>query len=195
MTDARTVVADVPPLPERRFGESDMFVPHDEDPRSSVPTSGERATLVDYLGAYRQTLELKCRDLDAEQLARRSVPPSNLSLLGLLRHLADAERFWFRKVLAGDDAPPMFRTDENRDAAFDGAVGEAEGVEEAWEAWRGEVAFAERFVEDAPSLGITGTLRRPPEAPSNSTDHAPHAVVADWRRLPGLPALVRRFEW
>lgn len=52
---------------------------------------------------YRTTLELKCAGLDAEQLARRSIPPSDLSLLGLVRHMADVEHFWFRRVLAGED--------------------------------------------------------------------------------------------
>ena len=45
---------------------------------------------------------MKCAGLDADGLARRSVPPSDLSLLGLVRHLADVERYWFRKVLAGE---------------------------------------------------------------------------------------------
>jgi Protein of unknown function (DUF664) len=53
---------------------------------------GERATLLDYLHAYRLALELKCAGLDAEQLARRSVAPSTMSLLGLVRHMADVER-------------------------------------------------------------------------------------------------------
>ncbi len=69
------------------------------DPRFAAGTDleGERATLLDYLRAYRLTMELKCADLDAAQLARRSVPPSTMSLLGLVRHLADVERSWFRR--------------------------------------------------------------------------------------------------
>jgi hypothetical protein len=58
---------------------------------------GERATLVGYLRDQRLTLELKCSGLDAAGMARRSVEPSNLSLLGLVRHLADVERGWFRR--------------------------------------------------------------------------------------------------
>ena len=64
---------------------------------------GERALLLGYLRNYRLTLELKCSGLDAEQLARRSVPPSNLSLLGLVRHLATVEQAWFRVAMAGED--------------------------------------------------------------------------------------------
>ncbi len=142
----------------RSFGWQDMFVPPEEDPRSQAPSVGERATLNEYLHAYRQTLELKCQGLDAEALARRSVPPSTLSLLGLVRHLADVERHWFRQVLAGEDVPPVFRTAEDGDAAFNGALPDPEVVDEAWAAWRAEVAFARRFADKAPSLEITGRL-------------------------------------
>ena len=74
----------------------DMWVDPDEDPRDSAGVSpeGELATLQDYLTNYRLTLLMKCDGLGAEQLARRSVPPSTMSLLGLLRHLAEAERDW-----------------------------------------------------------------------------------------------------
>jgi uncharacterized damage-inducible protein DinB len=146
-------------LPPRTFGWNNMFVAPQDDPRSYAPSVGERATLVDYLRAYRQTLELKCAGLDADALARRSVPPSNLSLLGLVRHMADVERNWFRNVLAGEDAPPHFHTDADWDADFDGARPDPEAVTEAWDAWRAEVAFAVRFVDEAPDLGLTGVMR------------------------------------
>lgn len=134
-----------------------MFVPPEEDPRSQAPTVGERATLLSFLQAYRQTLELKCAGLDAAALASRSVPPSDLSLLGLVRHLADVERYWFRQVLAGEDAPAIFRTEDDRDAAFEGALADPSAVSEAWAAWRTEVAFAEQFVDGAPDLEVSGT--------------------------------------
>jgi len=86
--------------------------------------------------------------LDADGLARRSVPPSNLSLLGLVRHMAEVERTWFRRRLAGLDAPPLYGAG---DADFDGAVPDPEVVAEAWRAWRDEVAFAERFVDEPPT--------------------------------------------
>jgi hypothetical protein len=62
----------------------------DDDPRETdVETVDERGMLLDYLRHYRLTMEMKCAGLDAEQLARRSVPPSTMSLLGLVRHLAE----------------------------------------------------------------------------------------------------------
>jgi uncharacterized damage-inducible protein DinB len=134
-----------------------MFTDPETDPRIEPPTrSDERATIVGFLRWQRDTLDLKCGGLDAADLARRSVEPSTLSLLGLVRHLADVERGWFRRVMAGQDAPPIFRTETNRDAAFDGAVPDPQVVTEAWNAWRAEIAFADRFVAEAPDLDITG---------------------------------------
>jgi uncharacterized damage-inducible protein DinB len=146
-------------LPARQFGWWDVFVHPDDDPREAGPEpAGEREILVQYLRDRRLTLELKCSGLDAEAMARRSVPPSNLSLLGLLRHLADVERFWFRKVMAGAEAPRLFRTAAEPGADFDGAVADPDVVARAWQAWRAEVAFAEQFVQHAPDLDMTGTV-------------------------------------
>ena len=138
----------------------DMWVDPDADPRFAFPEpDDERTTLVPYLAGYRLTMEMKCAGLDAEQLARRSVPPSTMSLLGIVRHMAGVEQYWFRQVMAGEDAPRLYRTDEDRDLDWNGAVGDPDVVAEAWGAWRCEVAFAERFVESAEDLGVTGRQR------------------------------------
>jgi uncharacterized damage-inducible protein DinB len=135
-----------------------MWVDPDQDPRNfDVQLTDERSTLLDYLRTYRLTFEMKCADLSPEQLARRSVPPSTMSLLGLARHLADVERSWFRRVMAGEDVPWLFRTDDDRDAAFNRAVGNDQAVAEAWNAWREEVAFADAYTAGAADLGVTGT--------------------------------------
>ncbi len=154
--DASHLDPDIPT--ERTFGWANVFVAPDEDPRSETPSVGERATLIDFLTGCRQTLELKCRGLDAEQMARRSVPPSNMSLLGLVRHMADVERFWFRQVLSGQDAPRRYRTAEDRDADFNGARADPALVVEAWDAWRAEVTYAEQCVEGFTDLGTTVPL-------------------------------------
>jgi uncharacterized damage-inducible protein DinB len=139
---------------------ADMFVPPDEDPRTDPPTTGdELTTLVGFLQWQRETLELKCSGLEARDLARRSVEPSTLSLLGLLRHLADVERSWFRRTLAGQDAPPIYYSESDPDGEFNGAVADPEVVEQAWRDWRAEIEFANQFVGDAPSLDVTGQHR------------------------------------
>src|SRR5689334_9883239 len=105
-----------------RSRRAELFTGAEPDPRFSGPADGdERRMLVDFLGAQRATLELKCTGVDTE-LSRRSVPPSTLSLLGLVRHLADVERRWFRRVLAGQDVRPLFSTETDPDGDFDGAV-------------------------------------------------------------------------
>jgi uncharacterized damage-inducible protein DinB len=138
---------------------ADMFIDPDKDPRADPPSRGnERDTLVAFLRWHRETLELKCSGLDAGSLARRSVGFCTMSLLGLLRHMADVERGWFRRVMAGEDAPRHFGSASNPDEDFDGAVPDPAVVEQAWAAWRAEVAFAERFVSEAPSLDLPGKI-------------------------------------
>jgi hypothetical protein len=79
-----------------------------------------------------------------------------MSLLGLVRHLAEMERATFRVMMTGRDVPRLFCSDTDRDGDFDGAVPDRQVVAEAWEAWRAEVDFAERFVAGARSLDVTG---------------------------------------
>src|SRR6476659_6899140 len=140
---------------------ADMFTadgkPSDDDPRENGPTLGdERTTLVEALRCERLTLEMKCAGLDAEAMARRSVEPSTMSLLGLVRHLAEMERATFRELMAGQNVPRLYISATNRDGDFDGAVADPRVVAEAWDAWRAEVEFGTRFVAEAPSLDITG---------------------------------------
>ena len=141
-------------LPARQFGWSDMWASPDDDPREESGPTDERSVLLRYLRNYRLTLQLKCDGLDAEQLARRSVPPSNLSLLGLVRHLATVEQYWFRVALAGEEVERLYRGEGNDE--FDDAVGDVACVEDAWESWRREVAYAEEYVAQHPDLDTTG---------------------------------------
>ena len=126
-----------------------MFLEREADPREGgVRLGDERATLTEFLRCQRLTLQLKCEGLDAEQLARRAVEPSTMSLLGLLRHMAEVERGWFRRRFAGQDAPKRYQTETDPDGDFDGAVADPAVVDEAWAAWRDEVAFAEQFARE-----------------------------------------------
>ena len=128
---------------------SDTWLPSGEDPREQkAPPRGEREVVLGYLHFYRQTLELKCQGLDAERLARRAVPPSSMSLLGLLRHMAGVEHSWNKRVLQGHlELTRLYRDHpEDRDWDFNGAVEDDEVVEQAWTSWRAEVADAEAWL-------------------------------------------------
>ena len=128
---------------------ADRFIDSEVDPREGGTSLGdERATLIEFLRGQRLTLQLKCEGLEAKQLARRSVEPSTMSLLGLVRHLADVERKWFRQRFGGQDVPTRYQSEAEPDGDFDGAVGDQAAVEDAWRAWHDEVAFAEQFARD-----------------------------------------------
>ena len=78
----------------------------------------ERATLTAFLDFQRATLAFKCDGLTEDQLRQRAVPPSSLSLLGMVRHMAEVERNWFRPVLGGEEMATIFAPDMDWEAAF-----------------------------------------------------------------------------
>ncbi|MBA2770110.1 MAG: DinB family protein [Sporichthyaceae bacterium] len=126
-----------------------MFVDLAADPREGGTSLGdERATLLEFLRCQRLTLQLKCEGLDAAQLAHRSVEPSTISLLGLVRHMAEVERGWFRRRFVGQDVPKRYQTEADPDGDFNVTVADQDVVDEAWAAWRDEVAFAEQFARN-----------------------------------------------
>ncbi|CAG7607540.1 mycothiol transferase [Actinacidiphila bryophytorum] len=130
----------------------DMWADPDDDPRNSEGNSpdGELATLQDFLTGYRLTLRMKCEGLDAGQLARRSVPPSTMSLLGLLRHLAEVERDWQNWITDGDPLPGLYGGD---DADFDGAVADQAVVDAAYADLEREQAATDAALAAHPDLG------------------------------------------
>ena len=90
-------------------GYDGMWTRPEDDPRTESNPVGELATIREYLSNYRLTLGMKCQDLTPEQLATNSVPPSTLSLLGLIRHMARVEHNWFYRRLRGhQDAPRLY---------------------------------------------------------------------------------------
>jgi uncharacterized damage-inducible protein DinB len=99
---------------------------------------------------------MKCEGLDSEQMARRSVPPSTMSLLGLVRHLASVEHAWFRRFIEGrQDLPRLYRSPDEGDLDFNGAVDDDAVVAEAWETWRGEVVHARGVFAGLDDLGAS----------------------------------------
>jgi uncharacterized damage-inducible protein DinB len=122
-----------------------------DDTRTDPPLQGsERQLLVDFLDWHRATLAFKCEGLTGAQLRERAVPPSSLSLLGLVRHMTDVERTWFRRRLRGEDAPPLYSSPEDRDGDFDN-VADAD-VAETFERWRSACDDARRIVDQTDSL-------------------------------------------
>jgi uncharacterized damage-inducible protein DinB len=120
----------------------------------------ERPMLEAWLEYHRATLAAKCEGLSGEQLRERSVPPSTLSLLGLVRHMAEVERGWFRRTLAGEDAPPMSSGPGNEDGDFDDV--DTADVDEGFATWRREIDAARAAAAAAPTLDHTGTRRGEP---------------------------------
>ncbi len=109
--------------------------------RCEVPgIAPEREALEAWLDYHRDTLLWKCAGLTQEQLARRAVPPSGLSLLGLVRHMAQVERWWFRTWVAGEQAGYLYSTEDNLDADFDDV--ETAAAEADFATFRREVAAA-----------------------------------------------------
>jgi len=116
--------------------------------------ASERDMLNAWLDFERATLAIKCAGLTDAQLRERAVPPSSLSLLGLIRHMAEVERNWFRPVLAGEPMACIFSSGMDWEASFRD-VGTADVVE-AFGAWQAECANARRLVGAAPSLDVSG---------------------------------------
>jgi uncharacterized damage-inducible protein DinB len=119
--------------------------------------AGEREMLVAWLDYHRATLIMKCDGLDDGQLRQRAVPPSSLSLLGLVRHMAEVERGWFRRTLGGEDAQPRYYSDDNPDGDFDDV--DTADAAEAFATWRADCEDARRRVAAADSLQVTGERR------------------------------------
>lgn len=169
---------------------TDMWTEPGSDPRPTGSPVGELATLRQYLTFHRLTMRMKCEGLDAEQLARRSVPPSTLSLLGLVRHLAGVEQYWFHHVLRRLPVDePLFADEDDRDFEFTSATGDAAMVEESFAAWQREIDAADAWLDTLPpeDLGATVT-RRDEEIPVRDVlvhlveEYARHVGHADLLR-------------
>jgi Protein of unknown function (DUF664) len=126
-----------------------------DDTRVTPPLVGdEREILTAYLDWHRQTFEMKCTGVPPERLSERGIPPSGMSLHGLVRHLAGVERWWFQTQFAGEDLPMLYYSDDDPGQDFDDLDGE---VAEAMAVWRAECDRSREIVANASSLDETGT--------------------------------------
>ena len=112
------------------------------------PGKDEKTTLLEFIDYHRATFAWKCEGLDAEQLARRAVPPSDLSLLGLLRHLADVERNWWGRVI-GQESRPKYYFDGEPSSAIRNAAADPDQVAEAYANWSEAIAEAREIAATA----------------------------------------------
>jgi hypothetical protein len=128
------------------------------DTRPTPPAvGGERETLSAVLDWHRATFELKCAGLPPERLSEQAVPPSSLSQHGLVRHLAGAERWWFRIQFAGQDVPMLYYSDDDPDQDFESLDGDPD---EAFAVWRAECEHSRQITSAAASLDETGISER-----------------------------------
>jgi hypothetical protein len=118
----------------------------------------ERTMLITWLDYHRTTLAMKCEGLSAEQLRERAVPPSSLSLLGLVRHMTEVENGWFRRTLSGDDVKPLYYSDDDPDGDFDN-VDNADPVQ-TFTAWEAACGRARELVAATPSLDTLAARTR-----------------------------------
>jgi len=124
------------------------------DTREPLPLVGdEREILTAFLDHQRETFALKCEGVARERLSDRGVPPSGLSLHGLLRHLTGVEGWWFHIQFAGEDVPLRYYSDEDPDQDFESLDGD---VDEAFALWRSECDHSREIVARAPSMDATG---------------------------------------
>ena len=124
------------------------------DNRIGPPSFGsERNMLRTFLDYHRATLSMKCDGLTDAELRQQSMPPSTLSLLGLVRHMAEVERAWFRRVFEDNDAPMVWSKEIDFQAAYDAS---ASTRAEAFAAWEAEVENSRRIEREAESLDLAG---------------------------------------
>ena len=117
---------------------------HNEDPSRVDPplAAPEREMLLGWLDFHRATLRLKCKGLSPEQLCERSVAPSSMSLIGLVRHMAEVERNWFQRVMEGAGAPPLFYDrDTNPDGDFDDVA--PDRVDNDFDRWQDQITISD----------------------------------------------------
>jgi uncharacterized damage-inducible protein DinB len=155
------------------------------DPDMLAP---ERLMLDTWLEYHRATLVMKCDGLTDEQLRRRSVPPSSMSLLGLVRHMADVERHWFRDRIAGEDAPSYFWSDAHPDGDFD-LVDDAP-VAAAFATFAEECARS-RIVAARLDLDATGSTNGDPRGASVSLRWVLVHMIEEYARHNGHADLLR----
>ncbi|MDT0345479.1 DinB family protein [Streptomyces litchfieldiae] len=123
-------------------------------------TADERTLLLTFLDWHRETLLRKCSGLTDEQLRLRAVPTSGLTLMGLMRHLAGVERWYFQVIVAGEEPAELFTATDDDDEDFND-IGSATG-EATVALWREQVEHSRRVVAEHPldAVGFNPSRRK-----------------------------------
>jgi hypothetical protein len=151
-------MATTKPLPESSY--SPVFP---NDTRVKPPLVGDdRELLIAFLEYYRATVELKCSGVPPERLRERSMPPSTMTLHGLIRHLAGAEQWWFHYQFAGEQVDFLYDVVNDPDADFEDL---SRSFEEDLATWRAMCEHSREIVARS-SLDDTGIVERTGEAVS-----------------------------
>ncbi|MEV7729809.1 DinB family protein [Streptomyces sp. NPDC101733] len=151
-------------------------------------TADEREMLEGWLDYHRSTLAWKCEELTEEELRLTPLKPSGLSLLGLVRHMTEVERYWFREIMLGEDLPDLYSTREHRDGDFE--FGGGDTWDEAEGAWHREVDLARRAAAGHPlDLLSAGAAHRDGEVFSLRWVY--HHMIEEYARHNGHADLLR----
>jgi hypothetical protein len=166
---------------------SGVMAPDPAIPRSDPDLqTGELAALGQYLDYHRATLEMKCAGLSEVELKRRAVSTSDLTLLGLVRHLTEVEYGWFCKWLDGQPEQSLYSTSDDPNDDFDNL--DSHPVPEVWASYHAQVAESRRILDtfsDAAEMARGGAGR-----PRNVRWIALH-MVEEYARHNGHADLLR----
>ncbi|MFF0339351.1 DinB family protein [Kribbella sp. NPDC004875] len=157
------------------------------DSRVDPPTAAdERALLQGFLDFHRATLLWKVSGLTGEQLVQRTVDPSSLSLIGLVRHLSEVEKYWFHRALAGHPSPPKYWTAEHPDGDFD--LADPALAEQDVEEFRAIVRTSDEL---AASYPLDATFIRPGHEAPYSVRYLYIHMIEEYARHNGHADLLR----
>ncbi|GAA1591389.1 DinB family protein [Kribbella karoonensis] len=157
------------------------------DFRVDPPTAADERTLLQgFLDYHRGTLWWKVSGLTGDQLVRRTAEPSSLSLIGLVRHLSEVEKYWFHRALAGQDSPPKYWTDEHPDGDFDLVT-----PEQAEQDLAEHRAIVRRSDELAATYSLDDTFVRPGHDGSYSLRYLYIHMIEEYSRHNGHADLLR----
>jgi hypothetical protein len=128
----------------------------------------ERTMLVQFLDYQRAVLERKALGISDVEARRPNIEPSDLTVMGLVRHMADVERNWFRRNLADEDAPPLYYGPSHPAGDEDGDLHPTDDdtMDQTLATWRAEVAHAGDVLAEFASLDELGHRDRPGGRPS-----------------------------